>query len=342
MARRSAASATSATALGASTRICVLYGPEEMVKREHLDQLRLALAEAHGETETIIYDGLTATLADVLDELRTYSLMPVHKLVIVDHGEEFVKRFREAVERYAAAPVDQATLILRADTWNKGNLDKLIAKVGAIVKCEALTHGEAREWIARRAQAVHGRKLSPEAAGQLVQRLGADLLLLDSELGKVVLLAGDDQPVTPELVEQVVGRSSDEKAWAIQETVLAHLASGTRQNGGELLVKLHELVDLAGHDPVPITYALADLMRKLYLGAVLKRQGAGEQQIGRAVGLWNPQQQALLVKAIQRLGGPKLQRWFDRAVDLDRRGKSGHGEPLRNLECFCASLADEM
>ena len=95
-----------APAVNADTRILVLHGPEQMVMAEHMDALKAAIADAHGDYETFRFDGKTATLADVFDELRGYSLMSVYKLVVVDEAEPFVKAHRAALERYAESVVE--------------------------------------------------------------------------------------------------------------------------------------------------------------------------------------------------------------------------------------------
>ena len=148
--------------LDASVRILVLYGPEDMLKRAKLDELRDALTAGHGEVETFAFDGLSATLADVFDELRGYSLMQTYKLVIVDNADEFTKQHREVLDRYADNPVDHATLVLRAEKWNKGNLDKKIAKVGGVIKCDAPKPAEAAKWLTQRAKSEHGVTLDRE------------------------------------------------------------------------------------------------------------------------------------------------------------------------------------
>ena len=118
----------------ADMRFVVLQGPEPMLKRLRLDQLREALEAVHGDIDPIKLDGRQVQLADVFDEVRGYSLMQSYKLVVVQQAEDFVKAHRAALERYAEDPVDHATLVLVADTWHKGNLDKKIAKVGAVVR----------------------------------------------------------------------------------------------------------------------------------------------------------------------------------------------------------------
>ena len=333
MARRAASKAPT---LGPDTRICVLHGPEQWLKSRYLTDLRKALDEAHGETETFSFDGNNASLADALDELRSYALMQHHKIVLVDNAQDFVKEHRQALERYAEAPVDHATLVLRSDSWNKGKLDKLIAKVGAVIKCEPLKPAEAKSWLVKRCQAEHGKAIEPAAAALLVDRMGSELMPLDSELAKLALMVQPGEPIERGLVEQVVGKSSDEKAWEVQEAVLTGLSS---RSSGQALAKVRELVDLAGQAEVLVMYFVADLVRKLNVAVLMKQAGMPDGVIGKELKLWGPRQQ-LFMGVLRRMDPKSLAGTFDDVLEADRRSKSGLGSSRRNLECFCIRLAD--
>ncbi len=333
--------------LSAATRFCALVGPEEMLKREALDNLRAALKAAHGDFDTSYFSGPAATLADVLDEVRTYSLLQPFKMVVVDDAEAFLRNeaSRLALERYAQAPVDQAVLVLRSVGFNFPRLEKAMAGGGGVIRCEPMTRTQATSWLARRATGTYQRRLAPEAAALMVERLGADLMRLDSELGKLAVMAGDEEPITTPMIEQAVGRGSDEKAWAMQAAVLAAIEQGGQDMnsgvGRQMLEKVHELVDLAGNDEVPVYYAIADLMRKLCYAAILRQRGANDGQIARSLGLWGPAREAILAAA-HKVPGALARRWFDRIMELDLRNRSSLGDALRNLEGFCALMADEL
>ena len=342
MAKR-APSKSAAPALGPDTRICVLHGPEHWLKSRYLQDLRKSLDEAHGETETFSFDGNSATLADVLDELRSYALMQHHKIVLVDNADEFLKKdindkdtYRKAMERYAESPVDHATLVLRSNTWNKGNLDKLIAKVGAVIKCEPLKPAEAKAWLTNRCQSEHGKPIEPAAASLLVERMGCDLMPLDQELAKLALMVGPKDMIVKGLVEQVVGKSSDEKAWEVQEAILTGLSS---RSAGQALAKIRELIDLAGQAEVLVMYFVADLVRKLNVASMMKQTGTPDSVIAKELKLWGPRLQ-LFMGVLRRLDPKTLAAAFDDVLEADRRSKSGLGTSQRNLECFCIRLAD--
>ncbi|MEM1109914.1 MAG: DNA polymerase III subunit delta [Planctomycetota bacterium] len=334
--------------LDAGVRVLAVHGPEDAIKKEKIDQLRAALEKEHGEVQRLSFDGKIATLAEVFDELRSYSLMGGYKLVIVDPADDFVKANREPLERYAQSPVDHATLVLRAAGWNRGNLDKHIAKVGAVIKCEPPKPAEAVSRLVARAKDVHGMSIDRPAAQLMVDRLGVHLVRLETELDKLAAMAGALSPkgrsmknsggIDRAMVEQAVGKSSDEKAWEVQESILA--AMGSRQaSGGMILTKVRELIDLGGQPEILVMYFVADLARKLAVGGQMKAAGEPEGAIGKALKLWGPRQR-LFMDVLRKVGPDGGARLLDLALTADARSKSGFGPAGRNLEGLCVQMAD--
>lgn len=342
MAKKKSTSRKASPAVSADTRILVLYGPEQMVMQEHFDSLKTAIKEAYGDYETFRFDGKSATLADVFDELRGYSLMSTYKLVIVDDADEFLKKggegqtsYRQAVERYAESVVDHATLVLRGTKWNKGNLDKLIAKVGAVIKCESPAPADAAKWLVTRAKTHHRAELKQNAASAMVERVGPYLMLLEAELGKLAVMSSDGV-IDTKLVQAAVGQSSDAKMWVMQEPLLAGMSSGSARLPLEMV---RELIELAGHDPVPVTWAAIDLCRKLSVAWAMRAAGDSEQVIGKAMKLWGAQIRPFMT-VVRKLDAAAATRLMESALTTDQRTKSGLGEARRNLEALCVTLTD--
>lgn len=310
--------------------IVVLHGKEPFLQTEHTRRLREAVEGRSSEpVETLRHEGKTAQLADVLDDLRSVGLMQQHKIVIVADADPFITAHREALERYAESPEPTATLVLRPGTWNASwKLHKAIRKVGVVVKCESPNEADAARWLTRRAAEHHRVKLEPRIAGRLVERLGADLGRLDSELGKLAAGLSEGEAITAERIETLVGHASEEKAWEIQEALL----SG---NPARAIAKLHELIDLAGQPDVLVTYFVADLMRKLHHAAVMLGERQNEFTVCKALRIWPKERQTPFIRAAKRLGTDGAARLLDGLVELDRRSKSGFGKTTPNLERFC-------
>lgn len=335
MAKRKAASVT----LTADMRIVVLHGPEAMVRKLRLGQLRDALkAKFADDMEPIVIDGNTAQLADVFDEVREYSLLQPHKLVVVDNAENFVTTHRKALERYAEHPVDHATLVLRADAWRPGNLDKLVEKVGAVVRCDAPSEADAQSWAVSRCQKQYGHVLDRAAAAVLVRRVGPHLMQLDNELARLTLMVGKGQPVTGDLVERTVRQSSEEQAWVVQEAMLEAMSSG---RAGPLIAKMHELIEMAGQSDVQVAYFIADLLRRMHVALGLLAQGMNVRDVGREMKLWGDRERVFF-GVLRGLGPGRARRLLGEAMDAMVRSRQGLGDPVRNLEGFCVRLVDQV
>ena len=326
--------------LDARMRIVVLYGPEQMYRRQCLDALRKALAKEHGDLDPITFEGEEAALADVLDELRTFSLLQSHKLVVLDdESGSFVTRHREALERYADAPVENATLVIRGGTWpSNTKLYKRVAKIGAVMRCDPPPRGEAVKWIVAQAKQAHQITLPRDAADVLVDRLGCDLTRLDTAVAKLALLVEKGQAIDVALVEQTTGRTSEAQAYVVQDAVLKAMVE---PGSGGVMETVHELIDLSRQPEIMVLYFVSDLMRKLQIGLAMKQAGASSHDITRELKLWGGRQ-GMFMEMLQKLDPGTASDLLNEAVQADIRSKTGLGTALRNLECFCATLSDKV
>jgi DNA polymerase-3 subunit delta len=318
-----------------SHRVVLLYGANTFLAQERTAALKAKLEEAHGALDVLHFDGATARLADVLDECRSFGLMQQHKMVVVDTAETLVKEDnRPLVERYAEQPTEGATLVLRATTWYKGKLDEKIAAVGIVVECGEVSEGTAVRWAIARAAKRHGATLDEDAADVLVERCGAQLGRIDSELGKLsatALGAGGDKPViTRAMVVELVGRSREESAWEWQSL----LVSGQTEAA---LDRQRYLLNVQREAPQLLWWACMDLSRKLHAAAAALKSGENEFAVAKALKLWGPSKDAVLAKA-RELGVEQARRALKAAVEGDQRVKTGLGEAERSLEVVTVRL----
>ncbi len=318
-------------------RLVVLHGKEQFLQTEYLRQLTEAIGKAQsGDVDTLRFDGSNTELADVLDELRSMGLMQQYKIVIVQDADDFVTKYREPLERYADAPEDMATLVLRPGTWNANwRLSKAVAKVGVVAKCDQVDEATAARWAGKRIEARYGRKLAPRAAAALVVRLGTNLTQLDSELAKLAVSVDENETVDVEQIEAMTGRSSERMAWDMQEALLsgeAHTA----------ISKLHELLDLSGQPKELIMYFVTDLVRKLHRAAGMVRQRVNEFQILKELKVWPAHRQPPFMQAVRALDERGTAKLLARITEMDSRAKSGFGDHRRSLEEFCILFTQQV
>ncbi|MDQ7014358.1 MAG: DNA polymerase III subunit delta [Planctomycetota bacterium] len=307
-----------------SWRILVVHGKDAFMRLEATAQLRKALADEHGEIQTFNFDGDSADVADVLDECRSFGLMQQHKLVLVDGADQLVKEAnRPLIERYAENPCEHATLLLRSERWNTGKLDKLIAAVGAVCKCDGTNEPNAVAWIVRHCKERHDASIDRAAAQVLVDRLGADLGRIDSDLARLAIAA--DGKITAALITEMVDVSRQEDPWSIQSVLL----SG---DPAAIVRHLRLILDNAPRDAhIPVIFAYTDLAGKLHNMAIARVQRINPQAAAQTLRLWGSAKEAL-IRVSPRLRPGRTRSLLRACVEADQGLKSGLGEPHRVLE----------
>lgn len=312
----------------------IIYGKEPFLIQEHSAELTRVLRDIHEDVDVLRFEGDICALADVFDELRSIGLMMQHKLIIVDKADTFISNFRESLVRYLEGPESTSTLLLRSEKINTGNFEKQVKKIGQLIKCEEPKYAECAQFISKHVETVHDRKIEPKAASLLLEKIGTNLSRLASELAKLAISGDTTGPITLKDVEVMVGRSSEDDAWAIQEAMLTGDAERS-------LSELRELLDYARQPSQLVFYFMADLCRRLCQAHAMRARGMSPSAIMTELRIFGDRQNAFR-EAMRQLDPRQCADLLGKITNYDLRSKSGLGDARVQLEKFCAEFADAM
>ncbi len=272
------------------------------------------------------FDGETAQLADVLDELRSFAMFGGDKLVVVRDADAFLTRFREQLEDYVAGPSSSATLVLRLNSLPANQrIHKAIAKVGEVVNCEPPK--DVAKWVTERAKTAHKLALDANAARTLVDLIGNDLGRLDNELAKLALQCETGRVGTDDVTCNVAFQREREM-WDLTNA----LAAG---DPAEALRRWRQLLSL---DPSAEYRAVTWL--SLWLKDVGIVLGGDQGAVGKL--RWKYKDAFdRFVRSTRALGHDGFARAVDLLAEVDRQSKSGVGDAAANVERFILTLAAE-
>jgi DNA polymerase-3 subunit delta len=180
------------------------------------------------------------SVVEVLDRARTPSLMAPFQVFFIrgvkelygrgSHADEFA-----AIEAYVKDPNPAAVLIFVADhisipadarrmeMQDKDRYDRIRETLGefcGMVELARVEEGDGMRWVVEQAQ-KEGVKVEPDAARELVDALGADMMLVSRELEKLILFTGEKKHVTLGDVETMVLAAKQRSLYELTDAISA-------------------------------------------------------------------------------------------------------------------------
>jgi len=180
------------------------------------------------------------SVADVLDRARTPSLMAPFQVFFIrsvkslygrgSHAEEFA-----AIEAYCKDPNPAAVLIFvadhlsipadvrRMDMQDKDRFDRIRETLGefcGIVELARVDENDGIRWVVEQGQ-KEGVKVDPDAARELIDALGADMMMASQELEKLTLYVGEKKHITLGDVETMVLAAKQRSLYELTDAISA-------------------------------------------------------------------------------------------------------------------------
>jgi DNA polymerase-3 subunit delta len=267
-----------------------------------LDRCRAAVLKAFVSPELRDFcisdlDLSSTTIFEVLDRAQTPSLMAPFQVIFVRNVRQLYTRGAKkdefaALDRYFKSPNPQALLLFiadflripadtrRMDLDDKNRFERLTETLGAhcgMVELARVSEEDAMRWAVATAQEA-GLRLEGDAARELVDAFGADMMLVSSELEKLLLYAAGRGRITLGDVETMVLSAKQRTLYELTDAISA-------RDRARALALLHGLLNSsdAGEDAaIGHLYMLARTFRQMLV--ILEKNVRDSRAIWQA--LW--------------------------------------------------------
>lgn len=315
--------------------VYVIFGTEDFLRLRALNDLIHRVLGPHRDSMALSeLDGETARLADVLDEVRTASLLAPVRLVILREADDFVSDNRDALEKYVQSPCPTGVLVLVCRTWPATTrLYKFVDKFGGNIPCNLPKPKELmpwlNRWLADQARDEYDRTLESAAARRLIDLIGPQLGLLDMELSKLATYVSPRTTIAVADVEELVGASRMEKVFGISDCIARRDAKGA--------LALWEQVIATDRDaPYRAVGGLAYGFRKLAEAKRLMQRGLSPYEAAKSLGIWTDA--GRLKGQLDRFSLSQWQDQLVRLLHIDVGSKTGLGDIETAIEKFIVGL----
>jgi DNA polymerase-3 subunit delta len=243
------------------------------------------------------FDLSGTSIFEVLDRAQTPSLMAPFQVIFVRNVRQLYTRGAKkeefaALGRYFRSPNPQALLIFVADFLripsdarrmeldDKNRFERITETLGehcGVVELARVNEEDAMRWIAATAQEA-GVRVEPDAARELADALGADMMLISSELEKLLLYTLGRGRITLGDVETMVLAAKQRSLYELTDAISA-------RDRVRALALLHGLLNSsdAGEDAaIGHLYMLARTFRQMLV--ILEKNVRDSRAIWQA--LW--------------------------------------------------------
>jgi len=183
----------------------------------------------------------STSIFEVLDRAQTPSLMSPFQVIFVRNVRQLYTRGAKkeefaALDRYFRSPNPQAVLLFvadflripsdarRMDMDDKNRYERLTETLGehcGMVELARVSEEDAMRWVVSTAQEA-GVRVEPDAARELVDALGADMMLASSELEKLLLYTSGRGRITLGDVETMVLAAKQRSLYELTDAISAH------------------------------------------------------------------------------------------------------------------------
>lgn len=247
-------------------RVHVVFGDDGFLRREVLNALRAKVFP--GEVDDLgvsRFSGAEASLADVLDEIRTLPFFSTQRFAVVEDADPFVTAHRKELEAYTENPSPNGVLVLLLKTFPATTrLAKLVEQSGLAVDCKGPTEKQLAPWLVLLAKSRFAATLEPGAAELLLELVGPEAGLLVAELEKLGVYCGPKGKIRREDVARMVGTGRIETIWRV-------LDAATTGRGELALQNLDGLIT-GGESPVGLLSAMSVSLLKLHQAGELRKR----------------------------------------------------------------------
>lgn len=305
--------------------IFVIHGPDAYLRREALTEVtRRVLGDVEDHLAFADYEGDSAGLADVLDDVRTPPFLAPVRLVIVRDADGFVSKHRRSLETYVESPSSVGVLVLLCRSF-PGNtkLAKMVARVGTTYECKPPRGAGMDRWLIHQAQSHHDKRLEGHAAGLLRRLVGDELGLLDAEVAKLAIYVGSRTAITTDDVQALVGHHREEKVFGIIDAVAR----------GDTGAAIHLWEQVWATDRAAQGRAIAGLAWGVRQLLVARLDVDGGAPIGKAAArLHRDPSQAR--RQLDRFSSSELEDQLVKLLAVDVRAKTGAGTVQSAVQQF--------
>ena len=172
-----------------------------------------------GFDQTTIY-GKDTSIDAIVSSAKRFPMLAERQVIVVKEAQNLSRTIEDLLP-YVKNPQHTTTLVIcyKYKSIDKRKaLFKALSKAHVVFESKKIYDSKIPSWISGELQKMN-LKITPKASYLLSEFLGNDLAKISNELSKLQLVMGDNDLITPELIQINIGISKDFNNFELQKAI---------------------------------------------------------------------------------------------------------------------------
>lgn len=306
--------------------IYFIYGSENYFIEKVRTEIIRQVADEHRENLTM-YNLEEIPIQEVIQDAETYPFFGERNLIIATNPV-FLKSkpdkltFEHDVEtlaNYIENPVDYSVVVIIAayeKIDERKKISKTLKKYAEVANCDPIKEKDIQQWIHNMVE-QHDITLDQSVYSIIENELSTNLQILEVELEKLALYAGQGGHITKEIAETLISPTPNSSALRLVDAVI--------EKNLHRAISIFKELEVMKEDPIALIGLLAFQFRTILSVKLLKQKGYTQFQIQKQLGL-HPYVVKIAMNRERRFQVNKLEKILDEITNTDAIIKQGKVE----------------
>ena len=178
------------------------------------------LDETQRGFDQTVLDGKDTSVDAILSCAKRFPMLAARQVIVVKEAQNLSRTIEDLLP-YVKNPQHTTTLVIcykYKSIDKRKTLYKALSKAHVVFESKKIYDSKIPSWISGELQKMN-LKITPKASYLLSEFLGNDLAKISNELSKLQLVMGDNDLITPELIQVNIGISKDFNNFELQKAI---------------------------------------------------------------------------------------------------------------------------
>ncbi|MBR5376599.1 MAG: DNA polymerase III subunit delta [Lachnospiraceae bacterium] len=294
--------------------VYLIHGDERYLRENYSKKLLKALVAPGDNLNFASFEGDGTDINEVISLAQTLPFMAEKRVVFVKDSGFFHKSCEE-LDAYLSAPSEDTVLIFDEEKVDKRSRNyKAVTKLKGDVNAVPLKDKDLKQWVAALFLRKYEKKVRESTIELLISRVGTDMSVLSSEIGKIAGYSGDREVITDEDVTTMTKRNPSGSVFEMIEAM-------TLKKQSSAVSVYYEMLE-AKENPYGILSLIERQFRIIYIVKEMTEKKASREETAMAAGIRD-----FLVQKYQKQAAKysktKIRQIINECVAADADSKSG-------------------